>query len=232
MSLFKKRLWFNFFLVFFLLFFVSCSAIDKLTKPAEPKNENPQDQEQISRVESELTEVKKSQEILQHDMQLKDANIKKLQENILKLEKKISFLEEKKEAPNLSKYKIEYKTPSVLYKKARNLLIEEDYISASDLFGTFIKNHPRDELADNAVYWLGECHYSLGDYKKALSVFKNLEIKYPKSEKVPDALLKTGYSYLSLDDSNRAHHYLKQVLKKYPFSPAAEKAQEKLKSFQ
>ncbi len=69
-------------------------------------------------------------------------------------------------------------------------------------------------------------------YKKAIIIFKDLVAKYPKSGKVPGALLKTGYAYLSLDDSNRAHHYLKQVLRKYPFSPAAEKAEEKLKSFE
>ena len=68
-------------------------------------------------------------------------------------------------------------------------------------------------------------------YQKAITIFKDLVTKYPKSGKVPGALLKTGYAYLSLDNPNRAHHYLKTVLIKYPFSPAAEKAEEKLKSF-
>ncbi|MCP4718853.1 MAG: tetratricopeptide repeat protein, partial [Desulfobacteraceae bacterium] len=94
------------------------------------------------------------------------------------------------------------------------------------------EQHPKHNLADNAMYWLGECHYSSGQYAKAVAVFKDLVKAYPKAEKVPDAILKTGYSYLSLDDINRAHHYLKLVLTKYPFSPAAEKAQEKLKEFE
>jgi len=49
---------------------------------------------------------------------------------------------------------------------------------------------------------------------------------------VPDALLKTAYAYLSLDDADRAHHYLKKVVKQYPFTPAGEKAEQKLKAFQ
>ena len=50
--------------------------------------------------------------------------------------------------------------------------------------------HPDHSLADNAMYWLGECHYSSGQYAKAVTVFKKLVKAYPKAEKVPDALLK------------------------------------------
>ncbi|MCP3876569.1 MAG: tol-pal system protein YbgF, partial [Desulfobacteraceae bacterium] len=154
----------------------------------------------------------------------KNTTIKKLKNNILKLEKI--------KTAKPVQYNIEYTHPSDLYTRARNLLLEDNFNDAITLFTEFIKNHPLNSLADNAVYWLGECHYSKGDYEKAILIFKDLVIKYPKSEKVPDSMLKTGYSYLSLDDTNRAHHYLKQVLKKYPFSPASEKAQEKIKSFE
>ena len=34
--------------------------------------------------------------------------------------------------------------------------------------------HPDHSLADNAMYWLGECHYSSGQYAKAVTVFKKL----------------------------------------------------------
>ncbi len=148
------------------------------------------------------------------------------------LESKIQALESPSKAAAKSDRKIKYKSPESLYKKGRNLLIEGDFTAAAAHFSTFINDHPDHDLADNAVYWLGECYYSDTNYEQAIFVFRNLVKKYPKSQKVPDALLKTGYSYLSLDDSNRAHHYLKQVIKKYPFSPASEKAQEKLKEFE
>ena len=83
-----------------------------------------------------------------------------------------------------------------------------------------------------ALYWLGECSYSLEEFPKAIQTFKELVDRYPKRGKVPDALLKTAYAYLSLDDSDRAHHYLKLVVKRYPFTPAGEKAEQKLKAFQ
>lgn len=122
--------------------------------------------------------------------------------------------------------------PALLYKKARGLLLEENFKEAGKLFKAFATQHPDEELADNSLYWLGECCYSLKEFPKAIQTFKELVDRYPKGGKVPDALLKTAYAYLCLDDGDRAHHYLKQVVKRYPFTPAGEKAEQKLKAFQ
>ncbi len=231
MMLFKK---FGFFQSIVLICISSviagCSTFDYFKPSSEDDKKMNPEQERIVQLEAEISQLKQDQTDLLKQLNDKDADIKKLNHQIKTLKNKITYLKKTKSIkPN--QYKIEYNTPSTLYKKARNLLLEDNYIDAAVLFTEFIKNHPKDSLADNAVYWLGECHYSMGEHKKAIDVFKALVAKYPKSEKVPDAMLKTGYSYLALDDSNRAHHYLKQVLKKYPFSPASEKAQEKLKNF-
>jgi len=231
MTRFKSHLFKSFFLVVLSVSFVSCSSFN-FKEPAGNLEENNTEQKKISGLESELIAIKQDQSDLELQMRNKDNDILKLQDTVSKLEKKISVIEKNKTALRPVQKKIDYTKPSVLYKKARNLLIEENYTDAADLFRKFIKNYPQNSLADNAVYWLAECHYSLGEYKKAILVFQGLEKEYPKSEKIPDAILKLGFSYLSLDDSNRAHHYLKKVLKKYPFSPAAEKAQEKLRSFE
>ncbi len=155
-----------------------------------------------------------------------------LEEKIVLLENKVITLETQVAGQKNIVYTVEYSDPAQLYKEARTLLLAHDIDNAADLFSTFAKKHPDHALADNAMYWLGECHYTTGDYKTAVTVFKDLVKTYPKAEKVPDAMLKTGYAYLSMDDVNRASHFLTQVIKKYPFSPAAEKAQVKLKDFQ
>lgn len=209
-------------IIFLSLFFVSCSSTN-FKKSPESNIENNSNSIEISSLESKLTDAKNEQADMKLQIENRDTTIEKLQDQITLLEKKIAYLE---------KSKTQHIDPSDLYKKARNLLIEENYITAADLFTDFIKKFPKNTLAGNAAYWLGECYYSMNRYKKAITIFKDLVAKYPKSGKVPGALLKTGYAYLSLDDSNRAHHYLKQVLRKYPFSPAAEKAEEKLKSFE
>ncbi len=125
-----------------------------------------------------------------------------------------------------------YTTPEKLYNKARSLLLEKNFKQAAILFTRFIQKYPDNELSDNSVYWLGECHYSMGDFKGAVKIFKDLVKKYPRAGKVPDALLKTAYAYLALDDTDRANYYLKQVVTKYPFTDAGDKAALKLKDFQ
>lgn len=209
-------------ILFSTLFFVSCSFFNpEVTKESNQKSDIYQ--AQIVSLQSELAEVKQDQAEIKLQIKDKDAFLEKLQNQIKVMENKITYLS-KNQTKNLK--------PSLLYKKARNLLIEENYLIAGELFTDFIKQFPDHDLAGNAAYWRGECYYSLNEYKKAITIFKDLVSQYPKSGKVPGAILKTGYAYLSLNDPNRAHHYLKKVLRTYPFSPAAEKAQEKLKNFE
>jgi tol-pal system protein YbgF len=177
-------------------------------------------------------EKKDTPDALKQEVEHTDQRVSTLEDEVLLLEKKVAGLENQLSAQKPVVYQVAYTAPAQLYQKARNLLLEGDSAHAAQIFKTFVAQHPDHSLADNAMYWLGECHYSSGQYTKAVTVFKKLVKAYPKAEKVPDALLKTGYSYLSMDDTNRAHHYLKLVLTQYPFSPAAEKAQEKLKEFE
>jgi len=219
----KNPLYACVFLLTACFFFVSCGVGTSVEPPTESKENHSLNLEKIAHLESELSTARQDQENLKKDLTHKTSRIKKLEQTILALQEKISVLEKKTRTDRAL-------TPSILYKKARHLFIEETYPDAASLFVQFETKYPGHDLADNAVYWLGECHYSMAGHEKAIIIFKRLVTQYPKSEKVPDALLKTGYSYMLLNDANRAHHYLKQVLKKYPFSTAAEKAQEKLKS--
>ena len=122
--------------------------------------------------------------------------------------------------------------PAVLYQKARQLLLAEKVPEAAAAFSDFVRSFPTHDLANNALYWLGECSYTTGNYEKSVEIFKQVVQSYPKGKKVPDALLKTGYAYISIDDTDRAVYYLKRVITQYPFSPAAEKAQQKLSQIQ
>ena len=129
--------------------------------------------------------------------------------------------------------KTEKLDPVKLYNKGRELLLQKHNVPmAQVLFSDFIQEFPDHKLADNAMYWLGECSYTTAQYEEAANIFKRLVQTYPKGQKVPDALLKTGYSYLSIDDVSQANIYFKQVITRYPFSPAADKAQKKLSQTQ
>jgi tol-pal system protein YbgF len=119
--------------------------------------------------------------------------------------------------------------PEALYRQALEAYHAGAFDRATTLFDGFGRQHPRHPLADNALYWTGECHYARKRYLKAIETFKSVLQRYPKGEKVPDALLKTGYSYLALGDNPAGRRYLQQAVRQYPFSPAGAKAEERLK---
>ncbi len=211
---------------------VSCSTSRFFEKKTPPPREDVQatdaaDPDRLT--ENQLTQI-------QQQIDKKDQAIDALEEKITRLEHKMAALDKKlpaavqtfEQKQKKSTDQPEDPAPAPLYQTARTLMLADDFAAAGQLFRRFARQFPDHSLADNSLYWLGECHYSLGEYSQAVAVFKELVAAYPTAEKVPDALLKTGYSYLSIDDINRAHHYLKLVLKKYPFSPAADKAQKKL----
>ncbi len=219
------------FLSLALLVFPSCSTLDYFkSKPEQTENaDTATGQTETNALDAAFEDTTS---VDTTEVEVKDTHIENLEDKIVLLENKVSTLESQVAGQKKVIYTVEYSDPAQLYKEARTLLLANDIDNAADLFSTFAKKHPDHALADNAMYWLGECHYTTGKYQTAVTVFKDLVKTYPKAEKVPDAMLKTGYAYLSMDDVNRASHFLKQVIKKYPFSPAAEKAHDKLKDFQ
>ena len=91
------------------------------------------------------------------------------------------------------------------------------------MFNRVAENYPGHDLADNSLYWAGECLYAQKDYKSAIQAFKKVYNVYPNGSKVPDALLKTGYAYLALNDKVNAQSFFKKIVKQYPFTPAGTK---------
>ena len=115
-------------------------------------------------------------------------------------------------------------TPSrvkILYQQARDRLLKKDFQGAAKGFTDILQGAPRDKLAPNARYWLGECHYSQKRFKAAVAEFERVTQDYPGSEKAPDALLKIAYSYHRLKDGPTAMAHLRTLLKRYPKSRAA-----------
>ncbi len=115
-----------------------------------------------------------------------------------------------------------------IYNKAFAAYRKNDYDRAISLFRSISANYTLHDLADNALYWEGECLYSQKKFSKAITIFKKVAALYPDGSKVPDALLKTGYSYLSMNNYENGRLFLKKVIKSYPFSLAGTKAEKML----
>ncbi len=119
-------------------------------------------------------------------------------------------------------------TARQLYGEALAAYKTGDYKKSSSLFSKFSAKYTGDNLADNALYWKGECFYARNEFFEALRTFETVWEKYPKGNKVPDSLFKAGLCCLRIEDRENALFYLKKALDEYPSHPASAKAGEAL----
>ncbi|MCC6545074.1 MAG: tol-pal system protein YbgF [Nitrospirae bacterium] len=118
--------------------------------------------------------------------------------------------------------------PSELYNQAYKDYMAGHYDPAIEGFYSYLRQIPTGNLAPNALYWIGECYYSKGDYTKSVTVFESVTIDYPKSDKVVGSLLKMGYGYEKLGNNNMAKIYFKKVAEQFPYSQEASLAKVRL----
>jgi tol-pal system protein YbgF len=102
------------------------------------------------------------------------------------------------------------------YDQAYKLINAGRYDLAEQAFRQFLTAYPKDELAPDAQYWLGESLYNHGDYASAAEEFKNGYTKYPKAKRAPDTLLKLGLSLAGLGFRDDACKMYAAALSKYP----------------
>jgi tol-pal system protein YbgF len=86
------------------------------------------------------------------------------------------------------------------YAYAFDLLRKAQYPDAQQAFIQFLKKHPKDSLAGNAQYWLGETYFVQNQYQQAAAIFAQGFARYPDSPKASDNLLKLG---ISLGDTGK-----------------------------
>jgi tol-pal system protein YbgF len=106
-----------------------------------------------------------------------------------------------------------------VYENAYGHLLQQDYGAAQTGFRDFLKNYPKDPLAPNALYWLGESHYVQRNFADAAEAFDLVIQAYGTSGKAPDAQLKRGMSLAQLGKRQDACAALRAVGSKYPNAP-------------
>ncbi len=110
---------------------------------------------------------------------------------------------------------------SAQYNAAFGLLRRADYSAAEDALRSFVHQHPKDPLAGNAQYWLGESFYARGRYSDAAAAFAEGYQRYPKGAKAPDGLLKLGMSLARADQKHNACIALMQLDHAFPHAGSA-----------
>jgi tol-pal system protein YbgF len=163
-----------------------------------------------------------------------DDTVRELRKSQDELKARFILLSQQTTAPKIEVVNQETPTkdrdagPPADYVKAFGLYSSNTFPDAITAFETFLKNNPQSDYVPNAMYWIGECHYSLSDLPKAKNMFFKVAGTYPNSSKAPDALLKLGYTLAAMKEKDKAHAIYESLIKSYPSSSAAVKARERL----
>jgi len=120
--------------------------------------------------------------------------------------------------------------PLTDYQAAFDALKQGRYDDSTSRFNGFMRQYPDHELADNAMYWLGESYYVTQNYDTALQTFRDLVQRYPEGEKTADAELKIGYCLYELGNHAEARTALTGVVQRYPDSTVARLAESRLRA--
>jgi tol-pal system protein YbgF len=123
--------------------------------------------------------------------------------------------------PNLS--------PKEVFDMAYADYTKGNYELAIDGFKIYRQQFFDSPLADDALYWIGECYFSLGKYDEAITQFNTLIFNYPQGNNLPAAYLKKGMSYAQLGKKDEAISVFKLLINKYPNDEEAKIAQQKIK---
>jgi tol-pal system protein YbgF len=111
-----------------------------------------------------------------------------------------------------------------MYRCGLSLVYARRYNEAIQVLQNFLRSYPQSSLADNALYWTGECYYAQKQYHTALSYFQRVLFQYPRGNKVPDATLKIALSHFSLKQYGEGCRVLNELISCYPNSEPARKA--------
>ena len=102
------------------------------------------------------------------------------------------------------------------FESALNMLAKAQYDEARAAFRSFADTYPQDELAPQAVYWVGDIAFVQKDYSDAARAFAEELKKYPDSPRAPESMLKLGQSLIALNQKKEGCRALGTLTSEYP----------------
>ena len=99
---------------------------------------------------------------------------------------------------------------------AMNMLSKAQYDEARAAFRNFADTYPKDPLAPQAVYWVGDIAYVQKDYPNAARTFAEEIKKYGSSPRAPASMLKLGQSLIAMNQKQEGCTTLGALPSKYP----------------
>jgi tol-pal system protein YbgF len=127
-------------------------------------------------------------------------------------------------SPNLS--------PNEVYNMARSDYLKGNFELAIEGFTIYKSQFSESPLADDALYWIGECYFSQEKYNEAVEHFNELILNYPNGDKIPAAYLKKGISLAEQGKKEEALSVFKLLITKFPLEEETKIAQQKIRELE
>ncbi|MGH7816004.1 MAG: tol-pal system protein YbgF [Candidatus Binatia bacterium] len=117
------------------------------------------------------------------------------------------------------------------YESAWRSFEKKDYQAAVSRFREFVKRNGKSRLAAAAQFWLGESHFALKEFEKAIVAYDEVR-RYAQTDKVAAALLRQGFAFAELGEKLNARLVLQELVEKFPQSAEAPRAKQRLKALE
>jgi tol-pal system protein YbgF len=119
-------------------------------------------------------------------------------------------------------------TPQRLYNTALEDFTAGQWALCIDGFGTYLRNFGRNDLADDAQWYIGECHQQDGKFAEAVDAYNRVIANYPKGDRVPDAYYKRGIALSAMGQTDRARESFETLMKTFPDHDMARMAKQQV----
>lgn len=114
------------------------------------------------------------------------------------------------------------------YRQAIMLFGRSKYADARRAFQAVFESESAGDLADNALFWIGETYFATGDYTNAVRHYTRVVNEFSDQNKAPDAMFKIALTQARTGDLALARRTLEQVIERYPYSSTASSAKAEL----
>lgn len=114
------------------------------------------------------------------------------------------------------------------YRQAITLFGRGRHAEARRGFEAVYEADTSGDLADNALFWIGETYFAAKDYTNAVRYYQRVVSDYSTENKAPDALFKIAMAQERTGDLALARRTLQQVIDRYPYSSTASSAKAEL----
>jgi tol-pal system protein YbgF len=115
-----------------------------------------------------------------------------------------------------------------VYRSGIELFAKNRFPEARTAFQQVFDADSTGELADNAVFWIGETYYAANDFNNAIRFYKRVSDDFGDQNKAPDAMYKLALAYEKTSDLALARATLRDVIARYPYSAPAAAAKSEL----